>query len=653
MSREKQESMSTGYLKRGVRLLLVAVALGGTLLQAAGPKPTRNAKGTHKTGQAALDRTSEKWTARTLHKLTLEEKVGQILMIWAPVRFMNADGPDYAMLRDAVRKYHIGGFGLTAASDGPFVLKSQPLEAAALTNQLQHDSPYPLIIAGDFERGLSMRIDGTTAFPHAMTFGAVGDKEAAYQFGKITAHEARALGIHWNWFPVADINSNPANPIINTRSFGEDPAKVSELVKAYIAGAHSEGMLTTVKHFPGHGDTDTDTHLALARVNGDRARLDKLELVPFRAAIGAGVDAVMVAHVAVPAVEPDPNRPASISSAVVTDLLKKQLGFRGLVVTDGMAMGAVTHFFTGTTAEVSGKSAVEAVKAGNDMVIVPLDIEGAYNGLLNAVRSGEISEARINESVMKVLRMKALLGLDRNRYVDLLAVTKEIAKPENVAVAQSIADRGLTLVRDNHEVVPLKASAVHSSAPTSAQSQTERRESSTVVVVLSDDVRSDDGGRMFVKQFRSRLPDAEIFNVDENNSAIQGPAVLAAAATATRTIVVAEVSPSAGRTVRVNGQDIGSAGLDEGLANLLMNLVSAGKSKTAVVALGNPYIVTTVPDVQTYICTFSNTATSAISAVRALFGEIAVQGHMPVTIPGIAERGVGLPLVTEPVAAKK
>lgn len=628
--------------KPAVRLLLFTTALSGALLHAAGPNFPARAKSGHKIGAVALDRNGEKWVAQTLRKLSPEEKIGQMLMIWAPIRFMNVESPDYLLLRDAIRKYHIGGFGLTAMNDGPFLLKNQPLEAAALTNQLQQDSPYPLIIAGDFERGLSMRIDGTTVFPHAMTFGAAGDPDSAYRFGQITAREARAIGVHWNWFPDADVNSNPANPIINTRSFGEDPARVSELVNAYIAGAHSEGMLTTVKHFPGHGDTDTDTHLALARIGSDRQHLDSIELVPFRAAIAAGVDSVMVAHLAVPAIEPDTNRPASVSAAVVTGLLKKEFGFRGVIVTDGMGMGGLTQFFTGTNAEISAKSAVEAVKAGNDMVIVPLDIEGSYKGLLEAVRNGEISEERLNESVTKLLRMKASLGLQRNRFVDLSAVTHEIAKPENVAVAQSIADRGLTLVRDNHQVLPLKATTVHSGALVTAQAHPEQTDSGSVLVVFSDDVRSSEGGRMLVKQFRSRIPGVKVFNVDGKTSKAQALEILEASAKATSVIAVAEAFPSGGRTVRANGKETGSAGLDEESSNLLAKLVSNEKSKTVVIAFGNPYIVTAIPDVQTYLCTFSNTTASAISAVRALFAEIPVQGHMPVTIPGIVKRGFGL-----------
>ena len=239
-----------------------------------------------------LDRKGERWAATTLRKMSLEEKIGQMIMPWARIEFMNVDSPDYLLLREEMRKYHVGGFGVTVFANGTSLSKSEPLEAAALTNGLQRDSKYPLLFAADFERGLSMRLNGATGFPAAMAFGATGDKELARQFGRITAQEARAIGVQWNWFPVADVNSNPANPIINTRSFGEDPARVGDMVAAYIEGARSEGMLTTVKHFPGHGDTDTDSHLTLARSNASIDRLNSVELVPFRAAIAAGESAV-------------------------------------------------------------------------------------------------------------------------------------------------------------------------------------------------------------------------------------------------------------------------------------------------------------------------------------------------------------------------
>jgi len=554
--------------------------------------------------------------------MTLEEKIGQMIMPWARIEFMNVESLSFLTLREEMRKYHVGGFGVTVFADGPSLARSEPLEAAALTNGLQRESKYPLLFAADFERGLAMRLNGATGFPAAMAFGAAGDADLARQFGSVTAREARAIGVQWNWFPVADINSNPANPIINTRSFGEDPTQVGALVAAYIRGAHTQGMLVTAKHFPGHGDTDTDSHLALARSNASADRLDSVELVPFRAAIAAGVDAVMMAHITVPAIEPDPNRPASVSYKAVTELLKHKLGFHGLVVTDALDMGALTRVFPGSPAQVSAAEAVAAIEAGNDMVIIPADLEGAYNGLLNAVRGGTIARSRIDASVLKILRLKAAVGLDRSRLVDLPAVEREVARPESLALAQTIADRAVTLVADPRMLVPLKSPQ------------------GIVAVVFTDDARSSEGGRMFVRQLHQRAPEARVFYVDQANAAFVAPQVLAAVAEARTVIAIAEAVPGARRTTQ--NQSGGSADLSEDSAQILASILKHAASKTVVAAFGNPYIATEIPGVETYVCTFSNTAGSAVSLAKALFGEIPIRGRLPVTLPGIATRGAGL-----------
>src|SRR2546426_6572754 len=206
-----------------------------------------------------LDRDGEKWAQKTLHNLSLEEKVGQLFMIWVRAEFLNVNSPEYLQLRDSINKYHVGSFAMTVRAEGPFLYRNQPYEAAVLLNRLQQDSKLPLLIAADFERGVSMRLYGATVFPHAMAFGAARKLDYAEAFGRITAQESRAIGVHWNFFPVADVNSNPANPIINTRSFGEDPQQVGDLVAAYIRGARANGIMVTIKHFPGHGDTATDS----------------------------------------------------------------------------------------------------------------------------------------------------------------------------------------------------------------------------------------------------------------------------------------------------------------------------------------------------------------------------------------------------------
>ena len=291
-----------------------------------------------------LDKQGDRWARASLKKMSLEEKIGQMFMIWAFARFTNFTDPQYIGLRDTMRKYHIGGFALTVSLDDGLLEKNPPLEAAMLTNQLQRDSEFPLLFAADFERGLAYRLTGATSFPTPWPLARPAIPNYAREYGRITAQEARAIGVQWNFFPEADVNSNPLNPIINTRSFGEDPEQVSDMVAAYIDGAREFGMLTTAKHFPGHGDTETDSHLA-SRRQRDRAHLDSIELPPFRAAIAAGVDAVMVAHVKVPALDPDPNHVATISPAIVTGLLKQQLGFKGLVVTDALIMGGLMKPF--------------------------------------------------------------------------------------------------------------------------------------------------------------------------------------------------------------------------------------------------------------------------------------------------------------------
>ena len=584
-----------------------------------------------------LDRAGERWASRTLSKMTLDEKIGQMIIVWAKVQFLNVDNPDYLELCDEMTRYHIGGFGVTDATDGPLLIESEPLEAAALTNRLQKESKYPLLFAADFERGLSMRLEGATAFPAAMAFGAAGDPNLAREFGRISAIESRAIGIQWNWFPVADVNSNPANPIIDTRSFGEDPAQVSQMVTAYIQGAHQGGLLTTVKHFPGHGDTDTDSHLALARVNASLDRLNSVELVPFRNAIAAGVDSVMVGHLIVPAIDADPDRPASVSPRVITDLLKKQLGFHGVVVTDALDMAGLTHVFSGSEADISGEAAVAAVKAGDDMITIPGDLDGAYNGLLQAVKRGEIPEVRINQSVLKILRMKASVGLNRSRYVDLAEAQKEIAKPESLAVARQVADRAVTLVTDAGHLVPLEAPGL---AATPAPEANGPRAQRIVAVVFTDRTRASEGARAFSNELRKRAPRASVIFVDGSTADFLSDEVLSEVRQATSVIAVAESVPNPRRTTQ--GHANGSVSLESGTLRLLTAIVKAAGVKTVDVAFGNPYTGGSIPGIQTYVCTFSNTAVSASSLVSALFGETPIHGRLPVSIPDLASRGTGL-----------
>ena len=579
-------------------------------------------------GPLHVSRDGEKWAEKTLHKLSLEEKIGQVFMIWCRASFLNVENPEYLQWREAMQKYHVGSFAMTVHVDGPFLLRSEPYEAAELLNRLQGESKLPLLFAADFERGVSMRLMGTTVFPHAMAFGADGNEQDAEEFGRVTATEARAVGIHWNFFPDADVNSNPANPIINTRSFGEDPKQVGDLVTAYIKGAHEAGMLVTVKHFPGHGDTATDTHLGMASVSGDRARLDAVELPPFREAIKAGVDSVMIAHVTVPALDSDPNHVATISPAVVSNLLEKELGFRGLIVTDALDMAGLTHLFMNNV----GRAAVEAFKAGNDMLLIPADFPASYNAMLAAVRSGEISRERLDRSVRKILKIKASLGLQDARMVDVNALASLVGKPENLSFGQQVADGAVTLVRDNGKVLPLKRSGtVQAGLPYMSREETHNR---AVAVVFSEDVRTE-SGRAFAREFRARVPDARVIYVDPRVAAGMSVDVLQAVDQAESVVAAVYVIPTAGRIGN-------SMAMADATGTLLQQLLDRAAAKTAVVAMGNPYLASDFPKIENYMCTFSNASVSEISAVKALFGEIAIRGHLPVSIPNVAQRGTGL-----------
>jgi beta-N-acetylhexosaminidase len=511
--------------------------------------------------------------------------------------------------------------------EGPFLSKSQPYEAAILLNNLQQKSKLPLLIAADFESGLSSRLVGATVFPQAMAFGATGSVEYAEKFGQITAQEARAIGVHWNFFPVADVNSNPANPIINVRSFGESPEQVGEMVAAYIRGAHSSGMLSTVKHFPGHGDTATDSHLGVAQVSGTEQRLDSVELPPFRKAIEAGVDAVMVAHVTVPALEPHPDVVATTSSAIVTQLLQQKLGFHGIVVTDALDMAGLTRLYAANI----GRAAVDAFKAGSDVLLIPPDLDASYRAMFDAVRKGEISEERLDGSVRKILQAKANLGLQRARLIDIKQIDKLVGTPKNLALGQRISDDSITLVRNNGKVLPLKAEKP--SAPQLPYQASEPVRNRVVLVIFSDDVRLE-SGRVLEHEFRSRIPDARIFYVDPKIAGAMSAEILKATGEAGKVVAAIYAVPLPGVRTRTD-----ETLLADQTGILLKGILDRDGQKTMVVAVGNPFLAKDFPNIENYLCTFSTASVSEISAVKAIFAEIPIRGHLPITIPNIAKRG--------------
>jgi len=588
-----------------------------------------------------VERDDDGWSEKTLKGLSLEEKVGQLFMIRMRVELLNGRSPSYFELRNNIRKYHIGALAMSAPPQGRARDIRRRYEVISLLNQLQDESKLPLLVAGDFERGvLPAHLFGTTVFPHAMAFGAAGSLAYAEAFGRITAQESRALGVHWNLFPVADVNSNPANPIIGTRAFGANPEQVGDLVAAYIRGARANGMLTTAKHFPGHGNTATDSHVAVPVVDDDLRHIRAVDLPPFQKAIRAGVDAVMTAHVQVLALDPDRSRVATTSPRIVTGLLKNQLGFKGIVVTDALDMAGLVGLY----AKNPGRVAVDAFKAGSDVLTEPYNLDACYRAMLDAVRSGEIGQEQLDASVLKILRAKASLGLEKNRVVDVEAIPRLVGNPENIAIGQRISDASITLVRDNGKVLPLRDGRPDAKLRVVSQS---KAQPGLLVIILCDNRRAEEG-RVLEHQIRKRSPDARVIYVDPRVAAARSDEVLNAADLAQQVVVAVYVVPSAARSRTVARGQKNSASLPDSTAKLLSRILARATEKTVVLAMGTPYLTEDFPTIQNYICTFSNATVSEISVARAVFGEIPIPGHLPVKISNGSVPDMG---ITHPTQA--
>ena len=409
-------------------------------------------------GVPVLDREVERWVTETLGGMTLDEKIGQLLLPSFRSTYTGSDSETYDDLVTLVREYHVGGFhlfgGRTSAPDvllNPTYGRStlgQPLAAASLLNRLQAIAPVPLLNTADFEAGVGFRLAGATTFPRAMAFGAARDESLAFQAGRITAVEGRAIGVHVNFAPVVDVNNNPRNPVINTRAFGEDPSLVGRLAAAYVRGLRAGGMLATVKHFPGHGDTDVDSHLGLPIISHPRERLDRVELPPFEAGIAAGARAVMTGHIELPALDPQPGVPTTMSVKIVTGLLRGEMGFNGLIYTDSMRMGAISELM------LPGEAAAAAITAGHDVVLHSPDDAAAFAGIKVAVASGQLYESQVDASVERVLRAKASLGLHRARAVSVEAVPEIVGSRLHGVVAREVSERSITLIKDERRQVP-------------------------------------------------------------------------------------------------------------------------------------------------------------------------------------------------------
>ncbi len=543
----------------------------------------------------------ENWVEKTLSSMTLEQKIGQMMVMNYAPEFYNQQNPEFQQLVGYVKKYHIGGVSIS---------RGEPYAVARTLNLLQESSSIPLLVMADIEWGISMRVDGGTTFPPNMAIGATRSEENAYRMGEITAQEARAIGIHVGFVPVLDVNNNPANIIINTRSYGEDPALVARLGSAYIKGLQENGIYGTAKHFPGHGDTDVDSHLGLPVIEASPAQMQKVELVPFEAAVAAGVKCVMVAHITFSSFPAMENRPATLDPYFIQEKLRDQMGFNGLVISDAMDMGGIVNNYW------SGEAAVMAINSGIDIILMTPNFIPTFEFILNAVEEGRISENRINESVRRILQAKFDQGLYRQPQVSPAMMEETIAAPEHLKMASDMSEASMTLVRDNNQVFPLHADTLDT----------------VLLVTVTDGPYGLDYENRFLNAVRRRVPVVKSRLID-GRTCMEDIRETISQTDSVQAVI-------AGLFVRW-GSYKGSVTFSDTTVQLLSELFSISKPM-AVISFGSPYLLNQVPFVPSYLCAYDTHPVAIESALKAVFGAIPVSGKLPVSIPEQAEIGDGL-----------
>ena len=553
---------------------------------------------------------SSRWTDSVLASLSLREKAAQI--VWPSVYgdFVSGDSPQWRRLSDYIQKEKVGGFTISVGS---------PTEVAAKLNALQSMSQIPLLFGADLEAGAGFRarggyfvpnaidLGGAIVFPPEMAVGATRDTTLAYEQGKLTAVEGRALGIHIAYAPVLDVNNNPENPVINTRSYGEDPELDARLGVAFIHGVQDNGMIATGKHFPGHGDTGTNSHLALPVVTVSRSRLDTVELVPFRAAVNGGVGAIMSFHGSMPALDSS-GVPGTLSPKVLTGLLRGELGFKGMIISDAMDMRGVLDQYG------SDEAVKRAIAAGVDVLIQPLDVSQTIDAVVAGVTEGRYTEARLDSSVRRVVETKRRLGLAQRKLVDLNALRFLVGDSSNLQIARKVAEKSITLVRDSLRQVPIAAGSAKVLSITLAR-------------------RADLGaGNAFNAELRTGLPNLRTEFMATEDAPLNFPRLIAAADSADVTILGSYVGQN---------WDAVSASAPQAFANFVQTLVQRGR-KPIVVAFGNPYLLQQLPSIGAYLVAWGGFPVSQTAAAQALLGSSSISGHLPITIPPYATRGTGI-----------
>lgn len=580
-------------------------------------------------------RTPQQWADSVLATMSPRDKAAQL--VWPQLfgDYTPTTSAGWIRVRDLIAQQHVGGFIMSIGS---------PIETAAKLNDMQRLSALPLIIGADYETGVAFRqrggyflpndiyLGGGTMFPPQMGIGATRDTTLAYREGEITALEGRALGVHMAFAPVLDVNNNPANPVIGVRSFGENPHLVAEMGVAFIHGLQSHGMFATGKHFPGHGDTDENSHLTITTVHASRAELDTVELVPFRSAIAAGVQGIMTFHGLIPALDTTPV-PATLNPAIMTGLLRKQLGFKGLLVTDAMDMGGVLsrvsapsgapgkdvqgNYGTIKNALSIGEACKLAIAAGADILLMPSDVPAAIDAVVEGVQEGRFTQARVDSSVRHVLEMKAQLGLDRQRVVNLDTLRAIVGDTSHLAVAALAAEKSITLAKDSLHLVPLVQPG-NSAAPR--------------VLSITIATRTDlPAGATFNAELRRAIKSVHTELINPDDPSPDFPRLLALADSSDVTIVSSYLT---------TGTNVSNPSAPEPIAQFMRDLV-ARHPRTLLVAFGNPYLLQQVPAVSSYLVAWGPFPVSQAAAGRALIGAAPISGRLPISIPPLLRFGAG------------
>jgi beta-N-acetylhexosaminidase len=567
-----------------------------------------------------------KFADKQLGKMTVDEKIGQLIHVGVNARFANQDSDFYKDLQRQVVENKIGGI----------ILFGAPMyETVHLMNRMQENAKIPLLISLDAETGIGMRFEDAINFPWNMAVAATGEPDYARRIGETTGREARAMGILHVYAPVLDVNNNADNPVINVRSFGEDPADVARFGVAFTEGLQSQNVIATGKHFPGHGDTDVDSHRGLPMIDHSLESLEKTELVPFKAAIDAGIAAIMIAHIGLPQIDPEVIKPlpqfiqgdaeqgaeivkqkatvpATLSHVVQTDLLRKKMGFNGLIVTDAMSMSGLTIYFT------QEEAGVRAFLAGSDILEKPADVDAMIRGLRDAVKSGRISGERLDGSVRKIIAWKYQLGLYKNKITSLESIDTMVSGKQSAALAQEVADKAITLVRNDADLIPVDPKA------------------KVFVLGISNGFDGDSTVGTLSRTLRSMGVKFEGALLQDNSTPEQ---IAKARESASKADVV--IAAMYGR-VRSGAKN--SVGLPDSGVQILRELLANDK-KVVGVSFGNPYILGAFPDLKTYVVAYGDMSSLQRAAARSVFGMQGISGRLPISLPGLYPRGTGIQLV--------